>query len=41
MSIGVRSRVFRRSEIVDGDSVAIGELGYDDDGIKINDRRDR
>jgi len=39
--IGVRSRVLRRSESVDGESVAIGEEGYDGEGMRIKDRRNK
>lgn len=38
ISIGVRSRVLRRSLRVTGESVAIGEVGYDVGGTIIKDR---
>lgn len=41
MRIGVRRRVFRRSERVDGERVAIGVVGYVGEGIKIKDLRER
>lgn len=41
VKIGVRRRVFRRSESVDGERVESGAEGYVCDGMRIRERKER